>query len=372
MKCRRFTVTGKISGLIILCISLDLAPLNAQILSDSSSVELIRRGISDIYNFRFTDAEKILDIVNSKYPGHPVTYLYKGMMMYWQNYPLSPDNPKARNFEAQVHTSMRTVELKEGWDKDPEKLFIDLCGRALLLLYYTDNDMRNEVIPISLSTYKYIRKAFEFDSQYQELSYFTGIYNYYREAYPEHHPVYKAVSVFFPHGDKQKGLTELEYSAENSVILKAEAYIMLSWINIYYEKKYSDALNYGRTLYNLYPDNLYFKGEYIKILLLLKKYEDAEKLIRPQSGEENGYYQGQLAIFNGLLEEKKYHNYSAAGEYYKKGMDLAEKYGAFGEEFADYGRAGLKRVKDLKEGKSPERRKKDKDSANIDILSFDE
>lgn len=371
MQDKKQTLIKIIPAIIILCLSLDPGPVSAQVLSDSSAVALLRNGINDIYNFRFGEAGKILETINTKYQGNPVTYIYKGMMLYWENYPLSPGNPKSRNFEAQLRAGLRVAESKEGWENDPEMLLLDLCGRALLLLYYTDNDMHNEVIPLAFSTYKYIRKAFDFDSSYQDFSYFTGIYNYYREAYPEHHPVYKAMAVFFPHGDKEKGLKELEYSSEKSVFLRAEAYIMLSWIDIYYEQKYGDALNYGKTLFTLYPDNLYFKGEYIKILILLKKYDEAERLIRSSTGEDNGYYQGQLAVFNGLLEEKKYHDYTAAEEFYKKGTAVAQGYGAFGEEFADYGRAGLKRVKDLKEGKSPDRRKKNKDDANLDILSFD-
>ena len=64
-------------------------------------------------------------------------------------------------------------------------------------------------------------------SVYPDFYFFTGLYNYYREAYPEAHPIYKVLAFLFPRGDREKGSAELQNAGANSIMLKAEAYSFL-------------------------------------------------------------------------------------------------------------------------------------------------
>jgi len=347
---------------------------DGQILPDNSSMELIKTGINHIYNLEFSDAKDVLTAINTKYPSHPATYLYMGMLIYYQNYPLLPSSPISRNFEAQLRTSIRLCEAKEGWLDDPETLLIDLCARGMLLLFYSENEMSGEVFPIAATTWKCIRKSFQFTSVYPDFSYFTGLYNYYREAYPENHPIYKPLAVLFPPGEKKKGLAELQYAAENSIILRAESYSILSWICIHYENDFHKALDYSKTLYDQYQSNLLFKGEYLKSLFLLNAYDEAEKMILSSGDSKNEYFLGQLAIFNGLLQEMKYHNYQLAGKYYEEGINDMKNFGSRGASYIQYGKASLKRINDLQDEKLSDRKKKNKNSDNINLglLSLDD
>ena len=63
---------------------------------------------------------------------------------------------------------------------------------------------------------------------YSDFYFFTGVYNYYREAYPEAYPVYKPLALLFPKGSKTKGLEDLLIASKNSIFLKAEAFSFLS------------------------------------------------------------------------------------------------------------------------------------------------
>lgn len=358
----------KILGRIVLTL-LSMVPLasGAQILQDSSAMDLVKKGIGHIYNFQFTDAEKIFKTINTKYPGQPVTYIYKAMSIYYENYPLVPGSPKSKIFEAQLWTSIRVCEEDKAWEDDPEKLLIDLCARGMLMLFYTENEMNREVISMTPATYRGIMKSFQFNSVYPDFNCFTGIYNYYREAYPEHHPVYKAIAFLFPAGDKGKGLKELQYAAKNSIVLKAEAVSILSWICIHYENDFLNAFNYSKSIYDSFPSNLYFKAEYIKNLFLLKRYNEAEQVITISPDENNIYFRGQLSIFKGLIQEKKYRNYDLAEKFYKEGIDNLTSFNARGKEFADYGYKGLQRIKNLKDGRRAEKKKNEKSSDEVDL-----
>jgi hypothetical protein len=213
------------------------------------------------------------------------------------------------------------------------------------MLCFSENGMSNEVIPIALTSYKCVRKSFQYKSVYPDFCYFTGLYNYYREAYTDRHPVYKAIAVLFPHGDKVNGLKDLQHAAENSMVLRAEAYSILAWIYIYYEKNYTEALRYSKTISESYPENLLFRGEYIKNLLLISEYDEAEKIIKQSENEQHAYFRGGLSVFRGFLQEKKYHNYTLARQYYEEGINAMKSFGARGKDYADFGSEGLKRIK---------------------------
>jgi tetratricopeptide (TPR) repeat protein len=344
---------------------------NAQILQDTSSVKQLKQGIDYIYNSQFGLAEEVLTTINSKYPGHPVTFLFKGLLINWENYPLLPFSHERKSFESQLHASIRLSEAEDGWSDDPEKLLISLCSRSLLMLLYSENEMSSDLIPWVHGTYRCIRKAFEYNSVYADLCYFTGLYNYYREAYPEQHPIYKAVAFLFPRGDKEKGLEELQKAAENAIVLGPEAYSILSWICIQYENDFPRALDYSKTVFDRYPVNPWFRAEYLKNLFLIREYDEAEQIILSSADEENAYFSCQMAIFQGLLQEKKYNDYELAEKFYERGITGLEYYGARGKTFLDFGQEGLKRIEDLREGKRPERKRKHKDSGFFNV-SFDE
>ena len=103
-------------------------------------------------------------------------------------------------------------------------------------------------------------------------------------------------------------------------MLKAESYSILSWIYNYYENDYLNAVKYSRTIHEIYPNNLMFRGEYIKNLLFLRNFNEAEKLIIASENIQHKYFRGQLAVFKGFLQEMKYQNYTLAGEFYEEGI----------------------------------------------------
>jgi hypothetical protein len=215
----------------------------------------------------------------------------------------------------------------------------------MLLMFYEDNDLIMEVTPLTISTYKHLRRAFEFTSTSSDLFYFTGVYNYYREAYPKIYPVYKSLAFLFPHGSMETGLKQLQSASINSVVLKAESFYLLIWIYMGFENNLPESLMYCKTLYEKYPDNTLYLETYIRNLLLMKKYDEAEKLISSASGKAmNRYFEAQLIILKGILQEKKYHNTKLAGEYYNKGINDISLYGRYQNEYAAYAYFGLSRI----------------------------
>lgn len=322
-----------------------IASLNAQILKDTSSLSLIRNGVDSIYNMQFTYADKVYSQISKQYPNHPLVTLFKGIETYWENYPLLPASAAAATFKEEIHRCIELSEKNITSSNEAEYLLANLCARSLLLEYYANNELHNDVFPLASTTYQLIKKSFAFTSSQTDFYFFTGIYNYYREMYPKVHPAYIPLVIFFRKGNRVAGLKELETAARNSILLKAEAYSDLSYICISYENNYQQAYNYSKFANNLCPDNPEYLEEYIKNLLLIKRYEEAENLIISSVPKVNNpFYQAQLFIFKGIIQEKKYYNSKLAQQYYSIGIRDLSNFGANGNEFKAYAYFGLSRI----------------------------
>jgi len=360
---------------IVLLIFLSTFQISAQILQDTTSLNLIKKDIDYMYNLQFNDAREVSIKINQLYPGHPYVYLLRGIMTYQENYPLLYTNPARVSFEENMRQCIRLSEKNDNQVYEAEYLLANLCARGMLLMFYADNDLIMEVVPLFTSTYKYLRLSFDFTLVSPDLYYFTGIYNYYREAFPREYPMYEPLALLFPHGDTETGLKELKTSALNSVVLKAESYLLLAWIYLNYENKYPEALDYSKSLHELYPDNVLYLGIFIKNLLLMKHYDEAEELIKA-SGEEAGnrYFQGQLSIFNGILQEKKYLDNKMAQQYYEKGISDLSLFDEYGNEYAAYAYYGLSRISGVNGEKHTQKiyRKEAMKLTDFKKINFDE
>ena len=349
--------------------------INAQILDDTAAISLIKSGVDKIYDLQFDKADEIYNKLKEQYSNHPVVFLYHGLMVYWQNYPLLPSSLSRDIFEEDLRKCIHLSEKRQySEDHEAEALLANLCARGLLLLFYADNDLSMNVIPLATGTYKYIMRSFDFNSVYSDLCYFTGLYNYYREAYPRYRPVYKAVTGLFPPGDMETGLNELNISSKNAIVLRAESHSILSWIYTFYESNYSTALKYTGALCESYPSNLYFKSLHIKNLLLLQEYDEAEKyLVLSPRESENRYYCAQVNVLSGILQEKKYRNNTLARQLYEKGLNELTESGNFGNEYSAYASFGLSRISEASGDKAGSRkhRRKGMDLAVFKKVNFD-
>jgi len=348
--------------------------VSGQILRDTASLSLLRGGVNNLYSFNFREAGKAFDILSQKYPGHPAGYLLNGMLNYWRNYPLVPSSLAHSGFVSDLKKCIELCEEKgKSVGNEEEYLLINMSARGMLLLFYSDNGISSEVIKLATSTYPHLRSSFNVTSEYADFYLFTGLYNYYREAYPEAYPVYKAIIFLFPRGDKEKGLEQLRVAGQNSVVMRAEAYSFLSWIMANFENDYIGATKTSQILYELYPVNPQYKIAYIRNLLLIKRYDDAERVMKiPGDGQGSKFYHAQLHILEGILQEKKYLNNNQAMQLYEKGLREIAPFKNYGNDYSSYSYFGLSRISESKnENAGKEYRKKAISLATFKNVNFD-
>jgi len=346
-----------------------------QVLQDTQTIEMIRNGVRGIYNYEFEQASVVSGYLEKKYPNHAVTYLFKGMAMYWQYYPILPGTPAAEQYEECLGKGMELAEQKlKDTDTVAENLLSALGSVGLLLLYYSDNGQSGKVISLATRAYQWVMRSFYFTHSYKDFYFFTGLYNYYREAYANAHPIYKPLLLFFPHGSTKMGLQQLKTAADSSIFMVAEAVNFLSGIYMSFENNPARALLYSRKLRDDYPQNPQFKAGYIRDLLVIGKYGEAESLLKGMTNSSlNGFHQAQTEVFRGIIMEKRYHNLKAAETLYRSGIDKIRPYGPIGNEFSAYGHYGISRIYQSAGNMKLSRqyRKEGRDLSAFDHITFD-
>ena len=330
---------------ILLSIIFNASTANAQLLNDTISLNLIKKNIDYIYNYQFNEAQLIYSKIQKSNPGHPVTFLLRGLQTYWKNYPMLPNTPARKAFEKDLSQCIQVSKKNTNPKYEAEYLMYNICARGLLLKYFEENGLTVDVIPLASSTYEYLCKSFKFTNKYSDLYFFTGVYNYYREAYPNAFPVYKTLAFLFPHGNTKTGLKEIQLAAQNGIVLRAESLSLLSGIYMSFENNFTQAVKLSKVLHDIYPNNDMYLATHIKNLLLVKQYQEAEKLINASVGEQNTkYFQSQLLIFKAIIQEKKYHDYNLAKQYYTIGASRMSTFGECANEYGSYAYFGLSRI----------------------------
>lgn len=303
--------------------------VNAQpkLLENEFFITEIKKGLSNVYNYNFTESRKTLSLIKDIAKGHPALPFFEAFIIYWENYPLTPENPDAEQFLSLLEesNSLSTNILL----KDPaniEAIFFDLFSRAFYMMFWADNGKPFKVIPYLSPAYKQLIAGFSLKEELNEFYFPTGLYNYYIIAYPEKHPAYKPLAMLFRKGNKEYGLDLLQYCAENSVFLRTEARFFLSVIFLNYENNYKEASGQASFLYKEFPKNSFYTAHYARILLLNEKFTMADILITHLENEENDYSIMSGNILRAIYLEKYKKDYEAAYSKFQKGFEMSQHY----------------------------------------------
>ena len=301
-----------------------------RLLDDPAMLEEIRTGIHCIYYGDFQSSENVIRKLENKYPFHPAVEFLMALQIYWKEFPLTPSNPASEKFTSLMLECVEKAEkMEEKNENDLEAVFFDLFGRAFYIMYWADNGKPGKVFPHMNQLYRNTLKGFEMKEKFNEYYFTTGLYNYYIVAYPEDHPSYKPVARLFSGGNKELGIKQLKYCAENAVFVRVEAKLFLSLIYLNYEQDLDKASEYAAELYREFPKNSYYTGKYLEILLYNQKYFFAPILIQRLEENPSDFSQMLSNLFRGMYLEKYNGDYQSAETEYLKALKLSEQYGDF-------------------------------------------
>jgi len=281
----------------------------------------VNDGIKQIYNIKFAEAETTFRSVIADYPQHPAGRFFLAMIDWWKIL-LDPDNESYDEifFQKLEDVIYQCDQLLDKNPKNIDALFfkggsIGFRGRlrAFRESWLKAADDGREALPI-------VEEAAALDPNNMDVKLGFGIYNYYAEVIPNENPLIKPLMIFFPSGDKEKGIEQLKNTAFNGKFAKYEARYFLMTLYYRYENNAIIADDYAKLLCDDFPDNPVFekwrgrvavrRGDYFLAdsvfrNVLLKADKNYFGYKRPNSLREAAYYVGNNLKNYGQLDSAK-------------------------------------------------------------------
>jgi hypothetical protein len=307
--------------LFLFCIP---AIATAQSAADQDFERRVKKGIDQIYNLEFENADQTFLQVIRERPKDPAGHFFLAMVNWWRIM-IDFDNTQ---LDDRFIDSLDVVidlcdEMLDRNENDVTAMFfkggsIGFQGR---LKFHRDDYLG--AAAAGKNALPLVKDASSADPRNYDIFLGTGIYNYYAEVIPEQYPWTKPLLLFLPSGDKARGLQQLTTCAEKGKYANVECMYFLLQIYTNYEKDFQKALQLALQLHERYPGNALFHRYVGRTYVFLNYWQQVRPafediLARVQKGQrgytasalrEAEYYVGLCDMNDRLYESALRHFY---------------------------------------------------------------
>jgi tetratricopeptide (TPR) repeat protein len=236
-------------------------PIPGSILSDPALLVQADEALDHLYNMRYQKADSIFDKIESRYPTHPIGPFLKSLTLWWQILPTltvhdtSFDRPFLSAMDQVIERSERMIKKKEyAFDA----AFFKTAAHGFRGRLLSDRENWLRAAQDGKSALDHIFEIAEADTLNADLLFGAGVYEYFAEVIPGQYPIVAPLMLFFPDGDRERGLERLELAAMHGRFVSAEAAYFLLQIFSSFQPDYQKSIKYITLLRERYPDNALF------------------------------------------------------------------------------------------------------------------
>jgi len=232
---------------------------HSQWVDDPVLDQRVLRGIDKLYNYEFDRADSDFSEVIRLRPDHPAGYFFRAMVQWERIISNFDDESQDDKLYKMLDVVIEMCEKHlDEYPDDVTAIFfnggaIGFRGRLRANRGKWVGAANDGMVALPL-----VRKAYELEPNNYDVLLGIGIYNYYASVVPEKYPFVKPAMIFFPNGDRKKGLEQLRQASLNAKYAKVEAMYFLMQNYFIYEKDYGKALELARKLHARYPNNSMF------------------------------------------------------------------------------------------------------------------
>lgn len=289
--------------------------------------------IDSLYNFKFDVAEKQFNWLRQQYPDHPLSYFLLGLSEWWKIMPNDKIEAYDKSFTAYMDTTIyKARDLYQEDPTNPEATFFLSAAYGFKSRILADRGHYARATVAAKASLNALNENIELGEAFSpEFLFGHGLYNYFREWIPENKKFLRAVVMFFPKGDKELGIAQLEQVSKEAFYTRIEAMNFLMRIHGSYENNRAAAFPIAKYLHQNFPGNAVFHRYYMKIAFLQNKHliveKEAKLILKKIEDNETGYESesGRLASYF-LANELRYRGDTLASkENYLKCVDFGHK-----------------------------------------------
>jgi len=305
------------AGVLLVLLSVPVL-LSSQWNLEPAIDDRIQRGIDHIYNLEFYDADNLFDEVIQLSPDHPAGYFFRAMTQWWRILAEYDNETQDDRFYEMLEVVIEMCD--ERLEADPDDITaLFFKGGSLGFRGRLRANRGNwfGAARDGLAALPIVQQAYKLDPENYDVLLGIGIYNFYASVIPDEYPIVKPFMIFFPSGDRQKGILQLRLASERARYAKTEAKYFLMQSHFQYEKQHMISLDLARELNKRYPRNPVFLryvgrcqialgvlDEAFRIFSeVLRRYTERQVGFDRYDAREAYYYVGKHFFTLGKIEE---------------------------------------------------------------------
>lgn len=232
---------------------------SASILEDPTFRATATRGLELLYNMQFPQAEAIFGVLAARYPDHPVGPFLQALVPWWQILSDLSDESHDRQFIAAMNEVIaRSDRMLRRDRRDTDARFFKGAALGFRGRHQANRRRFLSAAHDGLRAMDYVIGVARDNPRNADFAFGRGIYDYYAAATPERFAWARPLMIFFPAGDRQRGLAALHRTFRQGTYLQTEAAYFLLQIYYLFEPDYVKAQQFLTWLRERYPENAFF------------------------------------------------------------------------------------------------------------------
>jgi len=231
----------------------------SSILDDDAFTARLGPALDRLYDLDLAATEAELAALAALHPEHPAGPLLAALADWWRVQLDTDDTGYDAAVEARIDEVLARADARlEADPEDPDGLFFRAAAIALRGRLAS---LRGRWIPAAYDggrALRLVRRLAAAQPDNRDLLFGLGAYDYCADVVPDRYPIFKPLVPFFPRGDRERGLAELEQVRDHGRFARAEAAWLLAQLHYQFERDRAGTLEQVGWLRERYPGNALF------------------------------------------------------------------------------------------------------------------
>lgn len=229
------------------------------ILADPAFQEEAKKGLDALYDMDFAVADAVFTRLAERYPDHPVSPFLRGLLPWWAMQ-LEPDDTSQdaaflADMDEVIERCDRRIKSRPG---DIDAMFFKSAALAFRGRLNSDRRRYLKAARDGSQALHLLRDVIARDPGNDDLYFGIGLFDYLADVVPKRYKILRPFTFFFPKGNRERGLAELDRAMTKGRFVPTETAYSLLQIQYLFEQNYMAAFHLVQWLRQRYPDNSLF------------------------------------------------------------------------------------------------------------------